>query len=97
MGERPAAGLPAPLRVWLDTDRQSTSDADRLRAIEDLIAYWVPISTERDLRLDAVERRLAALEAAAVPDRFPCVVDLADRVATLEATVWELRRRLGMS
>lgn len=97
MGARSADGLPIPLQAWLDIDRGSTSADDRLRVLEDLIAYWVPVSTERDLRLEVIEARLAALEADGVPESFPCVTDLADRVARLEATVWEVRRRLGLT
>ncbi len=96
MGDRSANGLPTPLQAWLDAERASASDTERISLLEDLIAYWVPVSTERDLRLEAIEARIGDLEAARVPDRYPCIVDLAARVTNLEATVWELRRRLGL-
>jgi hypothetical protein len=89
-------GEPAePIRAWLATDHRTAGTLRRLDLVEELLSYWVPISTERDLRLDVIEQRLAALEQDDIPESYSGVADLADQVAMLEATVWEVRRRLS--
>jgi len=96
MGFRLDDPLSEPLlQAWAGTDRRPRGTLARLEAIEEIISYWVPISQERDLRIEALERRLAKLEEDAIPNDYGCVAELAARVDTLEATVWELARRLG--
>lgn len=84
------------LRDWAEADRPSQKTSRRIEAIEEVISYWVPISHERDLRIEALERRLARLEQEQVPADYGCVVELAARVDTLEMTLWELGRRLNL-
>lgn len=85
--------LPEPIRAWIVGDHQGKTNK-RVEAIEEIISYWAPLSVERDLRFEAIERRLAALERASIPDGYSCVAHLVDKVEALEATVRELRRRL---
>lgn len=87
--------LPGPVRAWVLSDHQGKT-AKRIEAVEEIISYWVPISTERDLRIDAIEHRLSALERASIPESYGCVAQLVEQVEALEATVWELRRRLDL-
>lgn len=88
------ASVPAELRLWLNTDHRKCSKLRRLEAIEEVIDHWVPVSRSRDVRLDSIERRLAKIEEAHIPDSYSCVADLAARVGALEEVVRELRRRL---
>jgi hypothetical protein len=87
---------PKPVRNWLTGEHRGADHERRLGAIEDMISYWVPISSERDLRIDAIEQRLARIEAALIPEQYSCVAHLVDQVKELEATVWEIRRRLDL-
>lgn len=84
------------LREWVATDHRHQQTAQRLEAIEEMISYWVPISQERDLRIETIEQRLARLEHERIPPDYSCVAELAARVGALEATLWELSRRLGL-
>lgn len=87
--------LPELIRAWVLSDHRGKT-AQRIEAVEEIISYWVPISTERDLRIEALEHRLAALERASIPESYKCVAHLVEQVEALEATVWELRRRLDL-
>lgn len=84
------------LREWVVTDRRNQETSERLEAIEQMISYWIPISQERDVRIEAIERRLAKLEQEQIPVDYSCVAELAARVDKLEATMWELSRRLNL-
>lgn len=83
------------LRSWVDADRGDRAGVlDRLGAIEEMISYWIPLSKERDLRIEALEQRSARLEQELIPADYSCVAELTERVDHLEATTWELGRRL---
>lgn len=84
------------LRGWVGADRRNQETADRLEAIEQMISYWIPISQERDVRIEALERRLARVEQEEIPVDYSCIAELAARVDKLEATMWELSRRLNL-
>lgn len=87
--------LPDPIRAWVLSDHQGKT-GERIDAIEEIISYWVPISGERDLRIVALERRLAALERSSIPESYSCVAHLVERVEALEEVVWAVRRRLDL-
>lgn len=81
------------LRDWAD---RGDEPLDRLEAAEAMINYWISLSKERDVRIEILEDRVAEIEADAIPSDYGCVARLAAGVDRLEATIWEINRRMSL-
>lgn len=57
----------SPPARWAAERDHLFSLTDRLRGLEEVVAYWVPVAEDRGHRVEALEARLDELTAPSVP------------------------------